>query len=121
MTAFDYAAMATTALRLLARFGASATVASKSSGAYNASTGVSTVTSTNNTTTAVVLDYAAKYIDGTLILQGDKRAILASTVAPKQGDTLTFSGETYRFVAVTPIAPAGTPVAYDCQVRGHAD
>lgn len=115
---FNYTASAATATRLLQKFGASATLTQQTAGAYDPATSSATVTETANTVTAVVLDLPAKYIDGTLILQGDKQALLTPAVAPKQGDVLTWQGVDYTFVQVKPVAPAGVAVLYDCIVRG---
>ena len=118
MTAFDYAATAATATRLLERFGAAATLKRQTTGTYDPDTGESPVTVTSLATTCAVFAYAQKYIDGTLIKQGDQLAYCAPTNAPAQGDVLTWQGRDYQVVAVTPISPAGTPVLYEAQIRG---
>lgn len=118
MSTFDYANTAATALRLLQRFGASATIKRETAGAYDPATGSNTVTTTNLITTACVFDYDQKYIDGTLILMGDKRAYLAPAQVPKQGDKLTWQAKDYTVESVKAIAPAGTAVLYEAQIRG---
>ena len=115
---FDYANTAATALRLLGRFGASATLKREVSGAYDPATGTAPVTETSLTTTACVFDYPQKYVDGTLILAGDKQAYLASAPVPKQGDKLTWQAVDYTVVNVKAIAPAGVAVLYEAQLRG---
>lgn len=115
---FDYANTAATALRLLQRFGASATIKRETAGAYDPETGSNTVTSTTLATTACVFDYPQKYVDGTLIKQGDKQAYLASTQLPAHGDKLTWAGLDYTVVNFKAIAPAGTAVLYEAQIRG---
>src|SRR5690348_18097749 len=47
---------------------------------------MATPTTTNLATTAAVFAYDQKYIDGTLIKQGDQLAYCAPAVAPAQGD-----------------------------------
>lgn len=118
MTTFNYPATAATATRLLERFGAAATLKRQSGTAYDPATGTSTQTYTSYATTAAVFDYAQKYIDGTLVKQGDKQAYCAPSVAPEQGDRFTWDGADYTVVAVKPVAPAGTPVLYEAQLRG---
>ena len=118
MTAFDYAKTAATALRLLTRFGAAATIKQYTGSAYDPATGTTTPTYTDVATTAAVFDYDQKYIDGTLILVGDKRAYLAPAHAAKQGDNLTWQSVVYTVVAVKAIAPAGVVVLYEAQLRG---
>lgn len=116
---FNYAATAATATRLLTRFGASATIKRQTTGAYDPSTGTTPVTVTELATTAAVFSFDQKYIDGTLILQGDQEAYLAPSVMPKQGDLLAWQSRDWNIVAVTPIGPAGVPVLYEVQLRGQ--
>lgn len=115
---FDYARSAATALRLLQRFGATATLKRQSAGSYDPSTGTDTVTETSLSTTAAVFAYDQKYIDGTLILQGDQRGYLSNEQEPQQGDLLAWGGVDLRVVAVRPLSPAGTVVLYEAQLRG---
>lgn len=118
MSQFNYAATALTAARLLTRFGAAATLKRTSAGTYDPATGTDTVTETSLPTTAAVFAFDQKYIDGTLVLQGDQRAYCAPAVEPKQGDKLTWQGADYTVVAVKPVSPAGIPVLFECQIRG---
>lgn len=115
---FDYAKTAATATRLLQRFGAAATLKRETVGEYDPATGTTPVTTTSLATTAAVFAYDAKYIDGTLILQGDQRAFLIPSVTPKQGDKLAWQGADYTVVAVKPLAPAGVVALYEAQIRG---
>lgn len=115
---FNYTKTAATATRLLLRFGAAATLKRETAGTYDPATGTTPVTETSLSTTAAVFAYDAKYIDGTLILQGDQRAYLAPGVTPKQGDKLTWQGADYTLIAVKPISPAGVPVLFEAQIRG---
>ena len=119
MTTFNYPATAATATRLLKRFGADATVKRVSGSAYDPDTGTMTPTYTSLPTTAAVFDFAQKYIDGTLILQGDKQAYCAPAVAPVQGDQFDWHGVTYTVIAVKPVSPAGVPVLFEAQIRGQ--
>lgn len=119
MSQFNYPATAATATRLLQRFGAAATVKRVSGSAYDPDTGTMTPTYTSLPSTAAVFDYAQKYIDGTLILQGDKQAYCAPGVAPVQGDQFDWQGVTYTVIAVKPVSPAGVPVLFEAQLRGQ--
>lgn len=118
MPTFDYPATAATATRLLERFGAAATVRRVSGSAYDPDTGTTVPTYTDHATTAAVFAYDQKYIDGTLILQGDQLAYCAPAVAPAQGDKFTWQGADLTVVAVKPVSPAGVPVLYEVQIRG---
>lgn len=115
---FNYARTSATALRLLQRFGAAATLKRQSAGGYDPSTGSDAVSETSLSTTAAVFAYDQKYIDGTLILQGDQRAYLSNEQTPKQGDVLAWRGTDLQVVAVKPLSPAGTVVLYEAQLRG---
>lgn len=118
MTAFNYAATAATATRLLQRFGAAATIRRTQPGAYDPDTGTSTPTVTDLSTTAAVFDMDQKYVDGTQVLQGDKTAYCDPGVAPEQGDSFVWQGTTFAVIAVKPVSPAGTPVLFEAQIRG---
>lgn len=121
MAAFDYAKTAATAARLLARFGQAATLRRRVTGPYNPALGGPAMTEQDYPCTAAVIDYAARDIDGTLVLQGDKRVLIAPTVAvpPVAGDVLVFAGgSSLRAVSVQTTAPAGVPVLYEVQGRG---
>ena len=118
VTAFNYAATAATATRLLQRFGKACTLKRVSGTAYDPATGTNVPTYTDVPTTTAVFAYDQKYIDGTIIKQGDQRAYCAPAVAPAQGDRFTWNGATLEVVAVKPVSPAGVPVLYEAQLRG---
>lgn len=118
MPAFNYVRTAETATRLLQRFGAACTLKRRGDAAYDPSTGTTAPTVTSLATTAAVFDYDATHIDGTLIRQGDRRGYLVAAVAPRQDDALTWQGTDLTVVAVKPLAPAGTAVLYEAQLRG---
>jgi hypothetical protein len=115
---FNYPATAATATRLLERFGAACTLKRPSGTAYDPATGASVPTYTDAATTAAVFAYAQKYIDGTLIKQGDQQAYMAPAEAPAQGNRLTWQGATFEVIAVKPVSPAGVPVLFEAQIRG---
>jgi len=115
--AFDYNRTAATSLRLLQQFGTTATIKRETVGAYDPDLGTAPVTEELLPTTACVFAYEQKYIDGTLILQGDQLAYCAPTEEPKQGDKLTWLSKDYEIVSVKPISPAGIPVLYEAQIR----
>jgi hypothetical protein len=115
---FNYASSAATATRLLINFGAVCTLKRQSAGSYDPATGTDTVTVSSLASVAVVFDYPQKYIDGTLILQGDKQAYMDPGVTPKQGDVLTWQGADYQVIAVKPLSPAGVVLLYEAQLRG---
>ncbi len=115
---FDYNELASTASEMLVEFGKAATLKRIVTGAYDPSTGTAPVTTTSLNTNAAVFAYDQKYIDGTLIKQGDQLAYLDPNVEPKQGDKLAWQGKDYVIVAVKPVAPAGLAVIFEAQIRG---
>ena len=119
MSQFNYPATAATATRLLQRFGAACTIKHPTGTAYDPDTGTMTPTYANTPSTAAVFDFAQKYIDGTLILQGDKQAYCAPGVAVVQGDAVTWMGIDYTVIAVKPVSPAGVTVLFEAQLRGQ--
>jgi hypothetical protein len=114
-----YANAAATALRMLTSYGQSVTLTRSVPGAYNTATGA-TATATVTTTTGkgVLLDYAQRDMDGTLIREGDQRCYASLSVVPLSGDTLTAGGVVFEVVASRTLAPAGTAVLHDMQLRG---
>jgi hypothetical protein len=73
------------------------------------------------TITAVLVDYGARERDGALILPHDKRALISVNAAGDIPDpeihSLVIDGLEYRFVQVDALAPGGTTLYFDCQVR----
>lgn len=118
MSSFDYATTAATASRLLTRFGAACTLTRTTAGAYDPVTATAAETTTSLATVAAVFDYAQSYVDGTLVLAGDKQVFMASSPVPKQGDRFTWQGVALTIVNAKAISPAGTPVLYECVCRG---
>lgn len=124
MSAFNYPNTAATATRLLQRFGADATIKRTTTGAYDPSTGQTPVTVASLPTTAAVFEMPQKYIDGTLILQGDQQAFMAPGEVPKQGDMVNAKDSStgvygdYSVINVKAIGPAGVPVLFEAQLRG---
>lgn len=120
MTDFDYAKTAATAARLLLKFGRSVTITRTTPGTYDPATGApGTGTTATHAGTAVLLNYAQRDIDGTHVRVGDQRAYIAPDLAvtPQTGDTLTIGGEVWSVIASRPLAPAGTVVLHEAQVR----
>jgi len=68
---------------------------------------------------AVVSDYRAGQIDGTLIQKGDRKVLLiaesgSAALVPSSGDRITVEGATYFIVSVGRDPAVAT---YSCQVR----
>jgi len=118
---FDYDDAAATADELLAEFGQTCVLGSVADGEYDPEQSTAGPVSTAHEVTAALLAYPQKFVDGTLIRAGDKRALvspLGLTVTPKPGDTLTdAAGAVHQVIDAKPLAPAGTVVLWTLQVR----
>lgn len=115
---FNYPNTAATATRLLKRFGAACTVKHPTGTAYDPATGTMTPTFASTGSTAAVFAYDQKYIDGTLIQQGDQQAFCDPSVPVVQGDVMTWQSKDYTVISVKPVSPAGVPVLFEAQLRG---
>jgi hypothetical protein len=115
---FDYTSSNATATRLLTKFGRSVTHTIRTAGTYDPATGLVTVTETTQAAIAALFDYGTKDIDGTLIVMGDKRALIATlTTMPKPDDFLTVGSVVWTIKQVNELNPAGTYVMYEAQIR----
>lgn len=124
-----YGRLQATANRLLKGKGQTVTLTNISPGVYDPTTGsVANATSTQ-TGTGALLDYgfhqAGIYsAPGSLVRVGDKQLLLsplnsagAALTAPEPGDTVVVAGITYTITQVKAMAPAGTVVIFDCNLR----
>jgi len=118
---FDYARTAGTAKRLLTRFGQVVTVMREVAGGYDPTTGtVVPGSSEGYSIKGAVMNYRTQDVDGTRVLQSDKRILLApdAAFAPKPGDRVTLADTTVlTVISVRETNPAGTAVLYELQVR----
>lgn len=120
---FNYAKTATTANKLLARFGKSWTIKSITPGAYDTDTGESAPTETDATANAVLLDYSNNGMtnaENSLIQVGDKKMLVAAQGLPfviKAGDLCVSGAEQWRVINVQALKPADITVLYELQVR----
>lgn len=117
MTAFDYTRLRSTAERLIARFGQSATLTrvATSGTAYDPTT-----TETDYTVTVAVMEYTDRERDGTLIKVGDKKVYLSTSglsITPGVADKITIGGVEHEIINVMPLNPGGTVVMYETQAR----
>ena len=113
---FNYTALQNSAGALLQKFGRQLTFTRTADGAYDATTGKKTQTTSTFTKYACVFDYSAEEIALDNIEVGDRR-VLAEGHAYQVGDTVSLDSQTYRVVAVSNIQPAGTVLACNLQVR----
>lgn len=118
MADFDYAKMAATAKRLLTRFGSTVQIKRTTGGTYDPITGATTPgTETTYEPKGVLTKYPDRLIDGTRILQSDRKLILDDTVEPNASDKPVVQGEEWTVQEISTISPAGTPIIYEVRVR----
>lgn len=137
MTAYDIEARADAEemLALIADdgFGQVIVLSRTTTGAYDTSTGKPGVTSTTQTGSGVVLEYSTftragvQNTPGSLIQAGDRQLLLSPVDAngqplnppPAVDDLVTLAdGTTYTVTSAAPLSPAGTPIYFDCNLRG---
>ena len=114
-----------TADALLRGYGQQITLTHNTAGVYDSTTGTVATTSSTELGRGAVFDYTRtkdglSQMDGTLILQGDKKLILSAVgiTAPKVGDLALANGITYIIKNIKSLNPAGTVVMYECQLGG---
>lgn len=111
-----YSNMATTALRLLTKYGVQHTFTTYSVGAFDPNTGTRTETPSNYTAYAVKDVYTTLEKGSSAIKEGDIR-LIAEAANYSIGDTLSLDSTTWRIMGVDPIKPGDTVVAYFLQIR----
>ena len=125
MSAF-YDRMAATALRLIERFGLTATLSEVTPGEYDPVTGVETGGATlTQTGQLILLDYTVQEAGiinaaGSLVQQGDKKIMLAAKGLewpPTMTTTVLADGLTWTIINTKSPHPAGTPLAYELHGR----
>ena len=112
-----YDRSATTALRMLTKYGQAVTMSSIATGSYDPATGTQATTTTTATHVGALTNHNAKDIDGSLIMQGDKKLLLNAGASIKTDDTVTISNVVYSIAGISEINPAGTRVMWICNVR----
>lgn len=115
-----YASLRATALRQLGDKGRAMTLHQATAGTYDPTTGSAPVTETDYACTGAEFPYPAVLIDGTSIQAGDRKVLLAAQgleATPDVGDSLTAGATRYRVIAAKSIAPNGTVILWQLQVR----
>lgn len=71
--------------------------------------------------TAVVIPYAEKFIDGTVVLRGDLNCLLASKgldYEPRSGDYAQIGSKKFTVIKAEVLEPGVDRILYDIQLRG---
>lgn len=117
--AFDYAKSAATALRLLTKFGQDVTLRNYTIGTYSTSSGANSVTTSDTTVKAAILEFASGQTEqgGTLIQVGDKKCLMQAGTVPALEDHVIVGSKDYSILSIGEVNPAGTPVIYQIHLR----
>lgn len=116
---FDYTRSATTAAKLIAKFGQAGSFKRTAAGtgpAYDPGDGATT----SHACTLVDLEYNDHEIDGTLIRTGDKKVFVSTSgvsITPAVSDRLVIGDASYEIMSIKPLAPGGTVVFWEIQAR----
>lgn len=127
----DYSSIASNADAMLSEFGQTVTVTTNTYGSYDTATGSNSVSTSTQTASAVILDYARTdagmlNADGSLVLNTDKQCYVSalttsgiSLQAPKPDITTVtdVNSNTFTVKNVKAVSPAGTPVLYELNLR----
>lgn len=117
--------LVTLTLRMINKYGAEATFVRNPAGTYVSATGTVASTPATKVIRALLDSYGKTGRTGVTVMpegieHGDKRLWIAGAalpVAPAPGDTATFTGRTWRVVAVDAVYVQSSVVLYDVQVR----
>jgi hypothetical protein len=113
-----YTRMATTASRLLNKFGGTVTVIRNVGGSVNPVTGVVTPGSNSTLTAKGLLNkFSDDLIDGTRIKASDRLLMIDSTFEPAMTDKPTIANQNWSIVEIRTVKPANVAVMYALQVR----
>lgn len=118
MGAFNYAQSARLAHDLIGYFGTSAVITRRIEGAYDAATGTATVSNRNFTATVCLMSMRDKR-DTDAVQHGERRVLVSpmASYEPLVGDQIKVGALKFQITDVEKLAPAGTTVLYDCEVR----
>lgn len=117
--AFDYTKSAATALRLITKFGQDVTLRNYTIGTYDPATGTNTVSTSDTTVKAAILDFMKGQTEqsGNLVQVGDKRCLMQAGTVPSLEDHVIVSFKDYSILSIGEVNPAGTPCLYSIHLR----
>jgi hypothetical protein len=108
-----------TAAKLMGKFGGALTYRRVSGGAYNASTGAITETTTDYSLRGVLQDVKAREVNE-LIQAGDKRLYIAATdlaVTPNTADRVIIAAVSHQIINVQTIEQDNQSITYELVLR----
>ena len=119
MATYDYSPLVVTATRLIAKFGASAIIRRPVAGTVGDAWTTTEITPVDHACTAVLTDYNARDIDGSIIQANDRRVLIDSSIdiEPNSTDSFVSGGIQYAIISVNEVNPGGVKILYQLQVR----
>lgn len=121
MATFNYGKIAATAKRLIERFGGPISIVATNPGTDPVQTWKPTFNSpVTDNAKGVFTSYEQKFIDGTIIRQGDQKVLFSPiglTVAPDLVGYIQRGAEKWNVVVIEIINPGDTVLIYKAQVR----
>ncbi|MCF0055517.1 hypothetical protein [Dyadobacter sp. CY356] len=116
-----YSEMADMAKEAIAENGRPVILRRNTEGSYNPAT--DTFTGTGNVDenpSALFTEYKQAEIDGTVIIRGDKKVLLADaalTAPPEYNDIIVDGSDEYKVINIFTVKPGDTSIIYKLQVR----
>lgn len=117
---YNYAPIATKALKLIAKYGVAMTLRQNVGGVFNPATGTRQGTQTDTPCQGIIDNYSVEIVNGTSVLTTDQRIFVAAAslaVIPTGGDQILVNGLTFDIVNVNIIGPGNTVILWDIQGR----
>lgn len=112
-----YAGLSKTAQKLIAEKGRTVTLRRAGDIVYDPATDTMTSSQTDTSVKGVFTSFKQSEIDGTLILRGDKKLLLAAGIEPQGNDVIVDGTTQYRVVEIMAVHPGDTVILYTLQVR----
>lgn len=118
---FNYGMVVKTAQRLIKRFGGSinivvTNITPAAQGWKPGTTAAPTIIETDG----VFLNYEQKFVDGTVIKQGDQKVLFSAVgveFPPEVSGYIIRKTEKWNIKSIRPLNPGGTVIIYSAQVR----
>lgn len=116
---FKYGPVVTTARRLIKKFGSKISIVVTNSTASTQGWKPGTPAPVTIQVDGVFVNYEQKFIDGTVIQQGDQKVIIsvAEPLAPNLAGHIVRGLEKWNIKSIKPLNPGGTIIIYVAQVR----
>lgn len=120
MATFNYGPAVNTARRLIRKFGSKISIVVTNSAPAAQGWKPGTPAPVTIEVDGVFVNYEQKFIDGTVIQQGDQKVIISASaekIAPNVAGHIMRGSEKWNIKNIKPLNPGGTVIIYVAQVR----